>query len=42
VNGRPFALPTSSTRVVRELRIDRAAAGLDSAPAPAVALTGNP
>jgi cytoskeletal protein RodZ len=42
VNGRPFALPTSSTRVVRELRIDRAAAGLDSAGAPAVALTGNP
>lgn len=28
VDGRPFALPTNSSRVVRALRIDRASAGL--------------
>jgi cytoskeletal protein RodZ len=33
VNGRPFALPESGGRVVRSLRIDRAAAGLAPAPA---------
>ena len=33
VNGRPFALPSGSTRVVRGLRIDRAAAGLEDPPA---------
>lgn len=32
VNGRPFSLPAGSTRVVRELRIDRATAGLAEAP----------
>jgi cytoskeletal protein RodZ len=33
VNGRAFSLPAGGARVVRDLRIDRAAAGLD-APAP--------
>lgn len=30
VNGRPFPLPASGSRVVRDLRIDRSSAGLES------------